>query len=85
MRSCSMISTTHPYARLVAAHIHFAGPGLLRQTGLQPRLILGLLLGTKLKAALVTAIAGTNTVLIVVHRCEVAIVAEHRVELTQAG
>ncbi len=77
--------TTPPYARLVATHIHLGGPGLLRQAGLQPHLILDLLLGTKFKAALVAAITGADAVLIVVHWREVAIVAEHGIELTQAG
>ena len=77
--------TAHPYARFVATDIHLGGPTLIRQAGLQPHLILDLLLGTKLKAALVAAIAGTDAVVIVMGRSEVAIVAEHGIEPTQAG
>ncbi len=75
--------TAHADPGLIATHIHLGGPALLRQAGLQPRLVLGLLVGAKLEVGLVAAIAGTDAVVIVVGRGEVAIVAEHGVELAQ--
>ena len=67
--------------RLVAAHVHLGRPALIRQAGLQPCLVLSLLLGTECEGALVAAIAGPDAVRSVVGRGEVAVVAEHSSEL----